>query len=61
VAEGARRAEAGGGKALAIGIVAENTRLSAWYRRLGFESIDKTAYPGLVFTVERLRLALTSI
>lgn len=61
VAEGARRARAAGAEVLAIGIVAENVRLSEWYRRLGFESIDKTAYPGLVFTVERLRLALTSI
>ena len=58
VADGARRARAAGAELLAIGIVAENTRLSAWYRRLGFESIDTTAYPGLVFTVERMRLAL---
>ncbi len=61
VAEGARRARAAGAEALAIGIVAENVRLSDWYRRLGFESIDKTAYPGLVFTVERMRLPLASI
>ena len=61
VAEGARRARAAGAELLAIGIVAENIRLSQWYRRLGFESIDKTAYPGLVFTVERLRLDLASI
>lgn len=58
VAEGARRARAAGAELLTIGIVAENTRLSEWYRRLGFESIDKTQYPGLVFTVEHLRLAL---
>ncbi len=58
VAEGTRRARAAGAESLAIGIVAENTRLSQWYRRLGFESIDKTQYPGLVFTVERLRLPL---
>jgi ribosomal protein S18 acetylase RimI-like enzyme len=61
VTEGARRARAAGAEALAIGIVAENIRLSQWYRRLGFESIDKTAYPGLVFTVERLSLGSTSI
>jgi diamine N-acetyltransferase len=60
VIEGARRARAGGADVLTIGIVAENTRLSDWYRRLGFESIDKTAYPGLVFTVERLQLVLAS-
>ncbi|MCC6495138.1 MAG: GNAT family N-acetyltransferase [Propionibacteriaceae bacterium] len=59
VAEGVRRARAAGAEALAIGIVAENTRLAAWYRRLGFETIDKTQYPGLVFTVERMRLALS--
>ena len=58
VAEGTRRARAAGAESLAIGIVAENTRLSQWYRRQGFESIDRTQYPGLVFTVERLRLAL---
>ncbi|HEY3337386.1 MAG TPA: GNAT family N-acetyltransferase [Propionicimonas sp.] len=61
VAEGARRARAAGAEALAIGIVAENTRLSDWYRRLGFESIDKTRYPGLVFTVERMRLPFEAI
>lgn len=61
VAEGARRARAAGAELLTIGIVAENTRLSEWYRRLGFESIDKTQYPGLVFTVERMRLALEPI
>ena len=61
VAEGARRARAAGAEVLTIGIVAENTRLSDWYRRLGFESIDKNAYPGLVFTVERMRLTLPSI
>ena len=58
VAEGARRAKAGGAEELAIGIVAENHRLSAWYRHLGFESIDKVEFPGLVFTVERLSLPL---
>lgn len=58
VAEGARRARAAGAEVLAIGIVAGNTRLSGWYRRLGFESIGKTQYPGLVFTVERMRLPL---
>jgi len=61
VADGARRARAAGAVVLAIGIVAENTRLSAWYRRLGFESIDKNQYPGLVFTVERLQLPLEAI
>jgi ribosomal protein S18 acetylase RimI-like enzyme len=60
VAEGARRARAAGAEVLAIGIVAENTRLSDWYRRLGFESIDRIGYPGLVFTVERMRLVLIS-
>ena len=60
VAEGARRARAAGAELLTIGIVAENTRLSQWYRRLGFESVDKAQYPGLVFTVEHLRLPLLS-
>lgn len=58
LAEGTRRARAAGAEVLTIGIVAENTRLSAWYRRLGFESIGVTEYPGLVFTVERLEFAL---
>ena len=58
VAEGARRARGAGAEVLAIGIVAENSQLSQWYRRLGFESIYKTQYPGLVFTVERMRLRL---
>lgn len=58
VAEGARRAGAAGAEVLAIGIVAENARLSQWYRRLGFESIGTNRYPGLVFTVERMRLLL---
>ena len=61
VAEGARRARGAGAEVLAIGIVAENCQLSQWYRRLGFESIDKTQYPGLVFTVERMRLVLEPI
>ena len=61
VAEGARRARSAGAEVLAIGIVAENSQLSQWYRRLGFESIDKTQYPGLVFTVERMRLLLEPI
>jgi len=58
VTEGARRAGVAGAEVLAIGIVAENTRLSEWYRRLGFESIGTNRYPGLVFRVERLRLLL---
>jgi ribosomal protein S18 acetylase RimI-like enzyme len=58
VDEGARRARAAGATELAIGIVAENTLLAAWYRRLGFESLGTNQYPGLVFTVERLRLLL---
>ena len=58
VEEGACRARAAGAGVLAIGIVAENTRLSAWYGRLGFQSIDKTRYPGLVFTVEVMQLNL---
>ncbi len=61
VAEGARRARGAGAEVLAIGIVAENSQLSQWYRRLGFESIDTTQYPGLVFTVERMRLRLKPI
>jgi ribosomal protein S18 acetylase RimI-like enzyme len=56
VAEGARRARGDGAEVLAIGIVAENVRLSRWYRRLGFVPIDAVRYPSLVFTVEHLEL-----
>ncbi len=58
VAEAARRARAAGGQRLRIGIVAQNLRLSLWYRRLGFASLDVTSYPGLLFDVEHLELSL---
>jgi ribosomal protein S18 acetylase RimI-like enzyme len=59
VAEGARRARSAGAEVLAIGIVAENKRLSQWYRRLGFESHGTMQFDALVFTVERMSLALS--
>lgn len=58
VAEAARRARGDGAHTLAIGIVAENTALAAWYHRLGFTTVDRTRYDGLVFTVEHLELSL---
>lgn len=58
VAEGCRRARAAGAHTVAIGIVAENNRLSDWYHRLGFVTAEVVSYPGLVFTVERLELAV---
>jgi ribosomal protein S18 acetylase RimI-like enzyme len=59
VAEAARRAREGGATALRIGIVAENLQLSDWYHRLGFVTVESgMRYPGLVFTVDHLELAL---
>ena len=59
VAEAARRARQGGAQRLSIGIVAENTHLAAWDHRLGFETVDAgNRYPGLVFSVDHLDLAL---
>lgn len=59
VAEAVRRARAGGAVRLKIGIVGENTRLADWYHRLGFVTVDAgNQYPGLVFTVDHLELAL---
>ena len=60
VAEAARRARAGGGTALRIGIIGENTRLSNWYQRLGFVTVAAGQhFPGLVFSVDHLELPLT--
>lgn len=60
VAEAARRARAGDASVLRIGIVAENLRLSQWYRRLGFVTTEAgLQYPGLPFTVDHLELPLT--
>lgn len=59
VAEATRRAREGGAEALRIGIVAENLQLSDWYHRLGFVTVESgMRYPGLVFTVDHLELAL---
>lgn len=58
VEEAAGRARAAGATVLRIGIVAENVRLSGWYRRLGFVSVGAQRYPGMVFTVEHLELPL---
>jgi diamine N-acetyltransferase len=59
VTEATRRARENGATRLRIGIVAENTPLSRWYHRLGFETVEAGAqYPGLVFTVDHLELAL---
>lgn len=58
VAHAARRARADGAHTLAISIIGEDLRLSAWYRNLGFRSVDLVRYPGLVFAVEHLELGL---
>lgn len=59
VSEAARRAGLAGAELLRIGIVAENLRLAAWYRKLGFVATDLwQQYPGLPFHVDHLELAL---
>jgi ribosomal protein S18 acetylase RimI-like enzyme len=59
VAEAARRSREAGAATLRIGIIAENRRLSAWYVRLGFVTVEAgSRYPGLPFTVDHLELAL---
>lgn len=58
VEEAANRARQAGAQQLRIGIIAENRRLGAWYERQGFVSEGTVTYPGLIFTVERLALAL---
>ena len=55
----AERGRAAGARAIRIGIIAENTRLSDWYHRLGFVTIDAgNRYVTLPFTVDHLELAL---
>jgi GNAT superfamily N-acetyltransferase len=62
VAEAGRRARAAGAELLRIGIVTENRRLAAWYRKLGFVATDVwQQYPGLPFHVDHLELALSSL
>jgi diamine N-acetyltransferase len=59
IGEAVRRARAGGAARLRIGIVSENTQLSQWYQRLGFRTVEAGArYPGLVFSVDHLEIAL---
>ena len=58
VGEAARRGRAIGAAVLRIGIVAANVRLSDWYHRLGFVTVETVRYPGLVFTVDHLELRL---
>lgn len=61
VAEAARRATAAGASVLRIGIVAANIRLSDWYGRLGFVTVESgLRYDGLVFEVDQLELDLNS-
>ena len=60
VAEAALRARTAGAELLRIGIVAENLRLAAWYRKLGFVATDVwQQYPGLPFHVDHLELAVS--
>lgn len=59
VAEAVRRALAAGASTLRIGIVAANTRLSDWYRALGFRTVEAgVRHPGLVFEVDHLEYVL---
>jgi ribosomal protein S18 acetylase RimI-like enzyme len=59
VAATAERASAAGARVVRIGIIAENARLSEWYHRLGFVTIDAgNRYGTLPFTVDHLDLAL---
>ncbi len=59
VAESARRAREGGARVLRIGVLAADTGLTGWYRRLGFETVETgVRYPGLVFAVDYLERAL---
>ena len=45
-----------------MGIVAENTRLADWYRRLGFTRTEQDVrYPGLVFAVDHFELDLMNV
>ena len=58
VGASAERARAAGATVLRIGIVADNLRLAAWYRRLGFVSSGIARYPSLPFSVEHFELTL---
>lgn len=59
VTEAAARASAAGARLLRIGIIGENVRLSDWYHRLGFVTVDAGRHYGsLPFSVDHLELAL---
>lgn len=59
VAEAVRRAGVGGANTLTAGIVADNLRLAAWYRDLGFVTVEAgRSYPNLPFRVDQLALTL---
>lgn len=59
VAEATRRAGVGGARTLTVGIVSDNLRLAAWYRQLGFVTVEAgRRYPHLPFRVDELALAL---
>ena len=59
VAVAADRAGSAGARAVRIGIIAENVRLSEWYHRLGFVTVDGgNRYGTLPFTVDHLELGL---
>lgn len=59
VVTAADRARSAGAARLRIGIIAENVRLSDWYHRLGFATIDAgNRYGTLPFTVDHLELEL---
>jgi N-acetylglutamate synthase-like GNAT family acetyltransferase len=59
VAGAADRARSAGAARLRIGIIGENVRLSDWYHRLGFVTVDAgNRYGSLPFMVDHLELTL---
>lgn len=58
VEHGIGKARAAGANAVEIGIVASQTKLRAWYERLGFASVGRQRYPHLPFDVLHMRRPL---
>ncbi len=59
VNEAASRARSAGARIVRIGIIGENVRLSDWYHRLGFVTVDSGSHYGsLPFSVDHLELVL---
>lgn len=59
VTEAVRRAGVGGASTLTVGIVSSNLRLAAWYRQLGFVTVEAgRTYPHVPFRVDQLAFTL---